>query len=785
MHNNKIERYNPLLDVGLTSEQVLSRFQDNLINYDTTIPTKSIKQIVASNIFTLFNFINIILGVFVVLVGSYKNLLFLGVIFCNVVIGTIQEIRSKKMIDKLSVISSMKSRVLRDGVIESIDINNIVLDDIIIFELGNQVVVDSYILDGSVEVNESFITGEADSIVKKKGDLLLSGSFIVAGKCKAKVEHIGNDNYTSMISSEAKYVKKVNSEIMNSLNKIIRFVSYIIFPLGLLLFLQQLSIDGNNIQNAVISTVAACVGMIPEGLVLLTSTVLAVSVIRLSKYNVLVQELFCIETLSRVDVLCLDKTGTLTEGKLELVDVIPYNNDYNIDDILSSLATSFEVKNPTLEAIFNKYHKKTDYKVKNIINFSSDKKYSAIEFEHYGTFIMGAPEFVLDKIPNDLKKIIEQYSCCYRTILLAHSKTLEIKGCEAIAVILIKDKVRPNAKKTLDYFKNQGVQIKIISGDNPLTVSSVASDCGFSSQKYIDARTLLTDNELKKAILAYDIFGRVTPVQKKKIILFLKEMGHTVAMTGDGVNDCLALREADCSIALSTGSEATRNVSQLVLLDSDFGSMPHVVLEGRRTINNIERSATLFLVKTIYSILLAFIFIFINRPYPFMPIQLTLTSVVTIGIPSFILALEPNKERIRGHFFFNVIGRAIPTALTIILNIIIIMIVSELFKFSFEESSTLCVILTGFTGFTLLYRLCKPFNLIRFILFISMLSLFVFQIIGFRNLYSLTSLTLNMILVMSILMVITYFITKVLNDVVKKLIDKKLGEDNREKNNNC
>lgn len=784
MHNNKIERYNPLLDVGLTSEQVLSRFQDNLINYDTTIPTKSIKQIVASNIFTLFNLINIILGVFVVLVGSYKNLLFLGVIFCNVVIGTIQEIRSKKMIDKLSVISSMKSRVLRDGVIESIDINNIVLDDIIIFELGNQVVVDSYILDGSVEVNESFITGEADSIVKKKGDLLLSGSFIVAGKCKAKVEHIGNDNYTSMISSEAKYVKKVNSEIMNSLNKIIRFVSYIIFPLGLLLFLQQLSIDGNNIQNAVISTVAACVGMIPEGLVLLTSTVLAVSVIRLSKYNVLVQELFCIETLSRVDVLCLDKTGTLTEGKLELVDVIPYNNDYNIDYILSSLATSFEVKNPTLEAIFNKYHKKTDYKVKNIINFSSDKKYSAIEFEHYGTFIMGAPEFVLDKIPNDLKKIIEQYSCCYRTILLAHSKTLEIKGCEAIAVILIKDKVRPNAKKTLDYFKNQGVQIKIISGDNPLTVSSVASDCGFSSQKYIDARTLLTDNELKKAILAYDIFGRVTPVQKKKIILFLKEMGHTVAMTGDGVNDCLALREADCSIALSTGSEATRNVSQLVLLDSDFGSMPHVVLEGRRTINNIERSATLFLVKTIYSILLAFIFIFINRPYPFMPIQLTLTSVVTIGIPSFILALEPNKERIRGHFFFNVIGRAIPTALTIILNIIIIMIVSELFKFSFEESSTLCVILTGFTGFTLLYRLCKPFNLIRFILFISMLSLFVFQIIGFRNLYSLTSLTLNMILVMSILMVITYFITKVLNDVVKKLIDKKLGEDNREKNNN-
>ncbi len=785
MQAKKLERYSSDLNIGLTKNQVISRIDNNLVNYDTTIPTKSIKQIIASNIFTLFNLINIILGVFVILVGSYKNLLFLGVIFCNIVIGSIQEIRSKKTIDKLSVISNVKSKVLRDGLIEDIDINNIVLDDIIIFELGNQVVVDSYILDGSVEVNESFITGEADPIVKRKGDMLLSGSFIVAGKCKARVEHIGNDNYTSMISSEAKYIKKVNSEIMNSLNKIIRFVSYIIFPLGLLLFLQQLSIDGNNIQNAVISTVAACVGMIPEGLVLLTSTVLAVSVIRLGKYNVLVQELFCIETLSRVDVLCLDKTGTLTEGKLELVDVIAYDNNYNIDDVLSAFTTSFEVKNPTLEAIYSKYHKKTDYKIKNIINFSSDKKYSAVEFEKYGTFVIGAPEFILNKVPNDLQKLIDKHSCHYRTILLAHSKTLDIKDCKAIAIILIKDKVRSNAAKTLEYFKKQGVQIKIISGDNPMTVNYVATDCGFNNKKYIDARTILTDNDLKNAVREYDIFGRVTPVQKKKIILFLKEMGHTVAMTGDGVNDVLALREADCSIAFSSGSEVTRNVSQLVLLDSDFASMPHVVLEGRRTINNIERSATLFLVKTIYSIILSLIFIFINRPYPFMPIQLTLTSVVTIGIPSFILALEPNKERIRGHFFFNVIGRAIPTALTIIFNIVIIMIVSGIFKFSFEQSSTLCVILTGFTGFTLLYHLCKPFNIIRFILFFSMIFMFVFQVVILRNLYSLTLLTVNMVLVMIILMLITYLVTNILNNIVKKIIDKKLREETYEKNNNC
>lgn len=774
----KIERYETDLKTGLTMEQVEARFMDNLINYDTTIPTKSIKQIIASNIFTLFNLINIILGVFVVLVGSYKNLLFLGVIFCNIVIGTIQEIRSKKTIDKLSVISSTKSKVLRDGVIEEIDINNIVLDDIIIFELGNQVVVDSYILEGSVEVNESFISGEADTICKNKGDMLLSGSFIVSGKCKCKVEHIGNDNYTSMISSEAKYIKKVNSEIMNSLNKIIRLVSYVIFPLGLMLFLKQMSISGNDIGNAVVSTVAACVGMIPEGLVLLTSTVLAVSVIRLSKYNVLVQELFCIETLSRVDVLCLDKTGTLTEGKLELVDTVVFSGDYNVREILSALATSFETKNPTLEAIYEKYHDNTNYKVKKIINFSSEKKYSAIEFEEHGTFIIGAPEFVLKDIPFDLKGKIDEYAYKYRVILLAHSNAKIISDCIPIALILIRDKIRPNVTKTLEYFKNQGVQIKIISGDNPLTVSCVTKECGLKSNKYIDARNLLTDKELKDSIKNYDIFGRVTPIQKKKIIMFLKQFGHTVAYIGDGVNDVLALREADCSIALSCGSDVTRNVSQLVLLDSDFNSMPKVVLEGRRTINNIERSATLFLVKTIYSLLLALIFMFINRPYPFMPIQLTLTSVVTIGIPSFVLALEPNKERIRGHFFFNVIGRAIPTALAIILNIIAIMIISFYFKFSFEESSTLCVLLTGFTGFTLLYHLCKPFNIIRLTLFFSMIVMFVIQIIYFRKWYSLSILTPNMILVMIILMVITYVVTNILNNIVKKVIDKKREEEN-------
>lgn len=776
METKKIERYKANIIKGLTNDQVINRLNEGLVNYDTTIPTKSIKQIVASHIFTLFNLINVLLAVAVLTVGSYKNVMFLGVIFCNIVIGTIQEIRSKKIIDKLSLISNSKVKILRDGETTEIDINNIVLDDIILFELGNQVVVDSYILEGNVEVNESFITGESDSIIKKKGDMLLSGSFIVSGKCICRVEHIGNDNYTSLISSEAKYIKKINSEIMNSLNKIIKFVSFVIFPVGILLFLQQLSIDGNTIQNAVISTVAALVGMIPEGLVLLTSTVLAVSVIRLGKYNVLVQELFCIEILSRVDTLCLDKTGTLTEGRLEVVDIVKYNSDYNVKEILSALSSSFSVVNPTLEAIVEKFHEKTSYEVENVFDFSSEKKYSAVTFKNKGTFIIGAPEFILEEMPYDLKKLIDDYASKYRVILLAHSKSNDIKKNVPIALILIKDRIRKSAPKTLEYFKNEGVDIKIISGDNPLTVYNVASECGLSDKKYIDARTLLTDSALKEALIEYDIFGRVTPIQKKKIILLLKELGHTVAMTGDGVNDVLALREADCSIALSNGSEVTRNVSQLVLLDSDFSSMPKVVLEGRRTINNIERSSTLFLVKTLYSLILSILFIFISRPYPFMPIQLTLTSVVTIGIPSFVLALEPNKDRIKGNFFFNVIGRAIPTALTIICNIIVIMIVSDLLKFSFSQSSTLCVILTGFTGFTLLFHLCYPFNQIRFILFVSMSLIFILGVVGLRELFSLTILTPYMIILMSVLMFITYFVTGVLNKLVARIIDKKRKE---------
>lgn len=663
---DKIIDKNKKIDIGLTKEEVEERIKENKVNYDTSLPTKSIKTIVRENIFTLFNLINILLGVAVFCVGSYKNLLFLIVIFCNTAISIIQEINSKKAVDKLSILAQAKVNCIRDGEKQEIGINSIVLDDLLMLETGNQIVADSIILEGEVEVNESFITGESDVIYKRKGDTLLSGSFVVSGKCKAEVIHIGDENYTSKISSGAKYVKKVNSEIMKSLNGIIKIVSIAIVPIGILLFFNQLGLTENSFKNAVVNTVAAIIGMIPEGLVLLTSTVLAVSVIRLSKRKVLVQELYCIETLARVDTLCLDKTGTITEGTMEVNDIIEITKSKEeLEEILSEISSASDDNNSTIEAIRAKYKNKQKWKVINKIPFSSQKKWSGVCFKDKGSYIIGAPEFVLREKYDEYKERIEKYSNDYRVIIVANSegdfieKELPDK-LEVLGFVLISDVIRKEASKTLKYFKEQGVNIKIISGDNPITVSKIAKRAGVeNSEKYINMQEIKTKEQLEKAAKEYTIFGRVTPVQKKELVQALKKEGHTVAMTGDGVNDVLALKEADCSIAMASGSDATRNVAELVLLDSNFASMPEIVLEGRRTINNIERSATLFLVKTIYAGILAIIFLFVNMPYPFMPIQLTLISTVTIGIPSFVLALEPNKEIIKGKFLRNVISRAL------------------------------------------------------------------------------------------------------------------------------
>lgn len=784
--NKNIERYNPDISTGLNDEQINKRKKENLINFDTSIPTKSIKQIIQENLFTLFNILNLILAIAVFSVGSYKNMLFLLIIIINTSISTIQEIHSKRVIDKLSLMAESKARVIRNSIKQEISINNLVLDDIIELNTGNQVATDSIIKSGEVLVNESFITGEPDSISKRTGDTILSGSYIISGKCIAKVEHIGEDNYTSKISNGAKYVKKVKSEIMSSLSKIIKCLTFAIIPVGCALFYSQLHLQGSNYQEAVIQTVAAIIGMIPEGLVLLTSTVLAVSVIRLSKSNVLVQELYCIETLARVDTLCLDKTGTLTEGFMEVKDYVAINGTKDeMFNILSNIAKTSEDENSTIKAIKTYFSKiDSEFSVTKKVAFSSQTKWSGFSFKDIGSYIIGAPEFVLKDNFDKYKDIINNYASDYRVLVLAHSKNnFNDKNLpneiDLIGIVLMLDKIRNEASQTLAYFANQGVDIKIISGDNPITVSKIAKRVGVKKyDSYIDMSTLSSDDSFSKIASKYTIFGRVSPTQKKDLIKALKSNGKTVAMTGDGVNDVLALKESDCSIAMANGSDATKNISQLVLLDSNFASMPKVVSEGRRTINNIQRSSSLFLVKTIYSCLLAIMFLFARENYPFIPIQLSLISVITIGIPSFLLALEPNKEKIRGKFLKNIISKAIPTGITVAINILSLTILNKYGFIADEYFSSICVISTGICGLLLLFTLALkrkgeatklPFSIYRLSLAIIMTLLFFLALTCFGWFFNIIQLNLilNKIIRLIIVSVINFTI---LNLVFKKNI---------------
>lgn len=751
----KVERYNPDIKVGLTNYEVNKRIEDKLVNIDTEVGTKTVSEIVRENVITLFNVINIILAVAVICVGSFKNLTFIIIITINTLISIVQELRSKKTLDKLKVVAASKIHVVRDSTEKEIGINEAVLDDIIKVEIGNQIVVDSVIRDGEVEVDESFITGEADTVFKKKGDMLLSGSFIVSGKAVCQVEHIGYDNYTAKISSDTKYIKAVSSEIMRSLNKIISTISFLIVPVGILLFSRQMYIEGNTVSQAVVSTVAALIGMIPEGLVLLTSTVLAVSVIRLSKRKVLVQDLYCIETLARVDTLCLDKTGTITEGKMEVAAEVLFTDD-DIGEIIGNINNSLGENNPTAIALLDKYGKRDSFEVVKNLPFSSAKKYSGIVLKDR-VYVVGAAEFILKKNDSIMKKV-EEYTREYRVILLGEAKDKDLDDVRPIALLLLQDKIRSDANETLQYFKEQGVTLKIISGDNPNTVYGIACRSGFPEKaKLIDATTLKNDEDILKAVEKYDIFGRVTPEQKKTIVLALQHLGHTVAMTGDGVNDVLALKKADCSVAMASGSDATKNVSQLVLLDSNFSSMPYVVAEGRRTINNIEKSSSLFLVKTIYATLLAIIFIFIDMPYPFIPIQLSLASTVTVGIPSFILALQDNYDLVQKHFLKRVLKRAVPPAFTIILNILVVFIASKMFNFTYEQTSTLSAVVTGYVAFMLLFKTCLPFNPLRSCLFVAMVSLYITGFFGFRTLFSFSTLDLKMVVIIAICIAFAHF----------------------------
>ena len=782
----KIERFNPDISKGLTDEQVEQRKKENLVNYDTSVPTKSIKRILFENFFTLFNFLNLFLAIAIFCVGSYKNMLFIFIVIINTAISTIQEIHSKKVVDKLSIMASSKSRVIRNGKKEEISVNDIVLDDILEFHTGNQIATDCIILGGTVQVNESFITGEPDSIEKNIGDMLLSGSYIVSGTCTAKVEHIAEDNFTAKISSGAKYVKKVKSEIMTSLQKIIRFLTFAIVPIGIALFYTQL--QETTFQDAVVKTVAAIIGMIPEGLVLLTSTVLAVSVIRLSKSKVLVQELYCIETLARVDTLCLDKTGTLTEGCMEVKKIIPFNIEYSdMANILSNIAKFSDDENSTIQAIQNKFTNiNNEFVPIQKVAFSSKTKWSGISFDKHGSYVLGAPEFVLKNNFKSHQKQIEDFAQDYRVLVLAHSDN-DFKNnslpndLELIGYVLILDKIRKEAKNTLSYFDKQGVDIKIISGDNPVTVSKIAKQVEVKNwDKYIDMSTLKSDEEIFEKDLAnkFTVFGRVSPTQKQALVKALQRSGKTVAMTGDGVNDVLALKASDCSIAMANGSDAAKNVSQLVLLDSNFASMPKVVAEGRRTINNLQRSASLFLVKTIYSTILALMFLLMRDVYPFIPIQLSLISVVTIGIPSFILALEPNNERVKGNFLRQVISKALPSGLCVAINIFILSMLNRNGIILDKDFSSLCVISTGMCGLILLFKLCKtrkgentrlPFSIFRLTLGICLTCIFVFGLTSLNWLFSIVPLE-PLILPIIFILVLSIVNFTVLSFVLRKLL---------------
>lgn len=779
------KRYYPDIQIGLTSHQVEERKKEHLLNYDTSVPTKSIQQILKENFITLFNIINLFLAIAIFAVGSYKNMFFLLIVILNTAISTFQEIHSKRIIDKLAVLASSKVTAIRDGKRQEIAIHEIVLDDILVLETGNQIATDSFIQEGEVEVDESFITGETDTLLKKKGDMLLSGSFISSGTCIAKVEHIAEENYTAQISSGAKYVKKVKSEIMESLNKIIKVLSMAIVPIGLILFWNQMHLPDATLQEAVVKSVAAIIGMIPEGLVLLTSTVLAVSVIRLSKNKVLVQELYCIETLARVDTLCLDKTGTLTEGKMEVKQIVSFEEDsQNMQEILANIAVASEDNNSTINALRAYFTEPSNKWIKTaVVPFSSKTKWSGISFKEQGSYVMGAPEFVLKKQWKDYEQRIQPYTKDYRVLVVAHTNENFVErelpdNLQVIGLVCIIDKIRKEAKETLQYFKEQGVSIKIISGDNPVTVSKIAKLTGVDGyENYIDM-SQVEEAQIKEIASRYTIFGRVSPMQKKLLVEALKEKGKTVAMTGDGVNDVLALKESDCSIAMANGSDATKSVAQLVLLDSNFASMPKVVAEGRRTINNIQRSASLFLVKTIYSSVLAVLFIIIGAEYPFMPIQLSLISIVAIGIPSFLLALEPNKERIRGNFMKNVISKALPTALTVIIGVVSLALAHKIGKVPDEIYSSLCVITTGFAGILLLFTLARSrksehSNLIvspfRFILSLAMTLLFVIGLTGLDWWFSIAPME-SMWMQIPIIVIVDIMNFVVLNYLVGKLL---------------
>lgn len=774
-------RYNPEYKKGLTSQQVQEHRLHGWTNKAVEPPSKTTKEIVHENVFTYFNLIFVVLAVLLCLVGSFRDLTFLPVIIANTLIGIIQEIRAKQVLDKLTMLNAPRASVVRDGKRTVINAEDLVVDDIVIFKAGDQVCADAEVSAGEVQVNESLLTGEADEITKRKGDKLMSGSFIVSGQCHARLDKVGEDSYISKLTLQAKAMQsKEQSEMIRSLDKLVKCVGVAIIPIGIVLFSQAFFIQHDGFRESVTSMIAAVIGMIPEGLYLLASVALAVSSIRLAQKKVLLHDMKCIETLARVDVLCVDKTGTITENTMKVQKLIK-TDEYDEKEkgglslLVGDFAAAMTNDNITMAALKEHFTKASGKKVLSKTGFSSATKYSSVTFED-GAYVLGAPEFVLKEKYDDYAEEITEYASTGSRVLAFGIYDGEVDGKPLthgilpFGFVLLANPIREATKETFEYFAEQGVEVKVISGDNPVTVSNVAKQAGIkNADRYVDASEFEDEQSMRKALLNNTVFGRVTPSQKRKFVRILKEAGHTVAMTGDGVNDVLALKDADCSIAMASGSDAAAQASQLVLLESDFSCMPEVVLEGRRVVNNIQRSASLFLVKNIFSFLLSVASVVFMFTYPLEPSQVSLISMFTIGVPAFFLALEPNKNMIKGHFLTNVLLKALPAALTDALAVAALVIFGRTFDVSSTDISTAATMLLAIVGFMILYKISAPMNKIRFSIVSGCIAGLLFCSIFLKDLFAITSMTKECIMLFVVFAIATEPVLRYLTTLVEKV----------------
>ena len=795
--NNKIitsvERYKPKKENGLTNEQVNERIENKLVN-DTKIKTSnSIVKIFLKNIFTFFNMIWLVIAIALLSVRSYGDLMFVFVVIANTAISIIQEIRAKITVDKLSLVTAPKIKVVRNNEIHEVKSENLVLDDIIILENGNQIPADSIIIDGLVETNESMLTGESNSIKKQVGDMLLAGSFLTSGYCYAKVERVGKDNYIQSVAEQAKDFKAPTSNLCKDLNKLIKYIAIMLIPIGILTFLKESIFVGGNFTTAVISTSGALTGMIPAGMYLLVTIGLSVGVIKLSKRKTIVKDIYSIEMLARANVICLDKTGTLTDGTMNVVEVVSQNGEKlnKIEKVMGSILQNQKSVNATSLALIKKFGKNFEFEVSDVVEFSSSRKYSVTTFKNKKNYYIGAPAFIKCKVSKEQQKLCTQYmEQGYRVIALVedsnpYDEKTAGKNGTIIAFFVLEDHIRKDAIETIQWFKDNNVDIKIISGDDPITVSKIAKRVGVdNADKFISLENLSL-HEVAQVATQFTVFGRVTPEQKQVIVKSLKMKGMVVAMTGDGVNDTLALKEADCSIAMADGSEAARNISKLVLMDSNFTAIPSIVKEGRQVINNVQKSSVLYLMKTLFTIMLCLTTLLLNTSYPFAPRQTLLLEMFVIGLPSFILTFVPNNNIIVGNFIPQVLKRSIPRAFLMFVYVLVIIILNSTFDvLSPTEYTTLSTMVLTFIGYINLFWLCIPFTWITGSAAILSLLCLIAGLIGFADMFYLTDFSFVVWLIFISLMVwgmIIHFCSRfALNNITKKIKERKLKNNNNQ-----